>query len=96
MRLAVPADVPSEVQERARELAVAAWNAIGCSGLARVDFFLEGDQLYVSEINTIPGFTDTSVWGRLMAGDGFAYPELVQQLIELATERHAAKAAYRG
>ncbi len=96
MRLDVPADVPSEVQERARELAVAAWNAIGCSGLARVDFFLEGDQLYVSEINTIPGFTDTSVWGRLMAGDGFAYPELVQQLIELATERHAAKAAYRG
>jgi len=96
MSLAVPADVPAEVQDRARALAIDAWNAIGCSGLARVDFFLEGDQLYVSEINTIPGFTSTSVWGRLMAGDGYEYPWLVQRLIDLAMERYAAKAAYRG
>ncbi len=96
MRLEVPADVPAEVQDRARALAVEAWNAIGCTGLARVDFFLEGDQLYVSEINTIPGFTSTSVWGRLMAGDGFEYPDLVQRLIDLAIDRYAAKASYRG
>lgn len=96
MRLQVPADVPAHVQDHARELAIRAWDAIGCSGLARVDFFLEGENLYVSEINTIPGFTSTSVWGRLMAGDGYEYPELVQRLIDLALERHAAKAAYRG
>jgi len=96
MRLQVPADVPAHVQDHARELAVRAWKAIGCSGLARVDFFLEGDDLYVSEINTIPGFTSTSVWGRLMAGDGFDYPELVQRLIDLALERHDARRAYRG
>ncbi len=96
MRLEVPADVPSSVQDRARELAIRSWAAIGCSGLARVDFFLEGDDLYVSEINTIPGFTSTSVWGRLMAGDGFEYPDLVQRLIDLALERHEARRAYRG
>lgn len=96
MRLQVPADVPAHVQQHARDLAVRAWNAIGCSGLARVDFFLEGEDLYVSEINTIPGFTSTSVWGRLMAGDGFDYPELVQRLIDLALERHEARRAYAG
>lgn len=96
MRLEVPADVPAHVQDHARHLAVRAWSAIGCSGLARVDFFLEGEDLYVSEINTIPGFTSTSVWGRLMAGDGFEYPELVQRLIDLALERHDARRAYRG
>lgn len=96
MRLEVPADVPPGVQDHARELAVRAWKAIGCSGLARVDFFLEGDDLYVSEINTIPGFTSTSVWGRLMAGDGFEYPELVQRLIDLALGRHESRRAYRG
>lgn len=96
MRLEVPADVPAHVQDRARALATEAWNAIGCSGLARVDFFLEGEDLYVSEINTIPGFTSTSVWGRLMAADGLEYPELVQRLLDLALERHAARATYRG
>jgi D-alanine-D-alanine ligase len=96
MRLEVPADVPAHVQDHARHLAVRAWSAIGCSGLARVDFFLEGEDLYVSEINTIPGFTSTSVWGRLMAGDGFEYPELVQRIIDLALERHDARRAYRG
>jgi D-alanine-D-alanine ligase len=96
MRLEVPAEVPPHVQEHARDLAVRAWKAIGCSGLARVDFFLEGEDLYVSEINTIPGFTATSVWGRLMGADGFDYPELIQRLIDLALERHQARAAYRG
>lgn len=96
MRLVVPADVPRDVRARARDLAVRAWHAIGCSGLARVDFFLEGDDLFVSEINTIPGFTPTSVWGRLLAADGHGYPGLVQRLIDLALERHDAMRAYRG
>ncbi len=96
MRLQVPADVPAHVQDHARRLAVRAWNAIGCSGLARVDFFLEGEDLYISEINTIPGFTSTSVWGRLMGADGLGYPQLVQRLIDLALERHQQAKAYRG
>jgi len=75
---------------------VRAWKAIDCSGLARVDFFLEGEDLYISEINTIPGFTSTSVWGRLMAADGFDYAELIQRLIDLAFARHEARRAYRG
>ena len=96
MRLEVPADVPAHVQDHARDLAVRAWKAIDCSGLARVDFFLEGEDLYISEINTIPGFTSTSVWGRLMAADGFDYPELIRRLIDLAFARHEARRAYRG
>jgi len=96
MRLEVPADVPVHVQDHARDLAVRAWKAIDCSGLARVDFFLEGEDLYISEINTIPGFTSTSVWGRLMAADGFDYAELIQRLIDLAFARHEARRAYRG
>jgi D-alanine-D-alanine ligase len=96
MRLQVPADVPPHVQQHAQQLAVRAWNAIGCSGLARVDFFLEGEDLYISEINTIPGFTSTSVWGRLMGADGLGYPELVQRLIDLALQRHQQAKAYRG
>jgi D-alanine-D-alanine ligase len=96
MRLQVPADVPAHVQDHARDLAVRAWNAIGCSGLARVDFFLEGEDLFISEINTIPGFTSTSVWGRLMGADGREYPDLVQRLIDLALERHQQAKAYRG
>lgn len=96
MRLEVPAEVPARVHEHARNLAIRAWHAIGCSGLARVDFFLEGEDLYVSEINTIPGFTSTSVWGRLMAADGVGYPDLIQRLIDLALARHQARAAYRG
>ena len=64
--------------------------------MARVDFFRTSDRVVLNEINTIPGFTSTSVWGRLMAADGFTYPQLVQRLIDLALERHQRAKAYRG
>jgi D-alanine-D-alanine ligase len=96
MRLQVPADLDPAVARRAQELAVAAWRAVGCAGLARVDFFVEGDRVLVSELNTIPGFTPTSVYARLFEAGGIAYADLVARLIDLARERAAERAAYRG
>jgi D-alanine-D-alanine ligase len=88
MRLLVPARVPGHVRERIRELAVAAFRLVGCSGLARVDFFVEGERVLVNELNTMPGFTATSVFARLFEADGLSYPELLDRLLELALERH--------
>ena len=96
MRLQVPANISPQVAERARSLAVDAWNAIGCSGMARVDFFLEGDNLFVSEINTIPGFTPTSVYARLFEAAGISYVDLVERLVGIAVKRHEARSAYQG
>jgi D-alanine-D-alanine ligase len=87
--LIVPADVPPEVDEEIRRLAVAAFRAIDCAGMARVDFFLApGDRLFLNEVNTIPGFTSISMYPKLWEASGVAYPELVDRLIELAIERH--------
>jgi len=86
--LTVPAPVPSEVAHRVRELALGAFRAIDCAGMARVDFFLEGDRVLVNEINTIPGFTATSAYARMWEASGLAYPDLLERLIELALERH--------
>jgi D-alanine-D-alanine ligase len=86
--LDVPADVPPPVAERARELALAAFRALGCEGLARVDFFLlESGELVANEVNTMPGFTPTSMFPRLWAATGVAYPELLQRLLETALRR---------
>jgi D-alanine-D-alanine ligase len=86
----IPAAIDAAIQSRIRELAVGAFKAIGASGLARVDFFLDRSTatLYVNEINTIPGFTAMSVYPRLWAASGLAYPELIDRLIQLAIERH--------
>jgi D-alanine-D-alanine ligase len=73
---------------RFQELALATFRAIDCAGMARVDFFLEDEQILVNEINTIPGFTATSVYARLWAASGVPYVELISRLIELALERH--------
>jgi len=68
---------------------VAAFKAIDCAGMARVDFFLEGnDRLLVNEINTIPGFTATSAYARMWEASGLDYVALVNRLIDLALERH--------
>jgi D-alanine-D-alanine ligase len=83
----VPAPLSPETTERVRDLAVQAFRAIDCSGMARVDFFVEGDAVLVNEINTIPGFTATSAYPRLWAASGIPYPELIARLIELALER---------
>jgi D-alanine-D-alanine ligase len=89
MELRVPAPVGEEAIERVRELAVAVFALAGCSGLARCDFFVEPDgSVLVNEINTMPGFTDTSVYAKLFEATGIAYPELCDRLVGLAVERH--------
>ncbi len=90
-RLTVPAPVSPAIMQKLRELAVAAFRAIDCSGMARVDFFLEGDRVLVNEINTIPGFTATSAYAKMWAASGLGYSALVDRLIELALERHQGK-----
>ncbi len=95
MQLIVPARIDDATRERVRELAVEVFRRSGCSGLARVDFFVEGDTVLVNELNTIPGFTQTSVYGALFAASGIPYPELLDRLVALAVERHAALASYR-
>jgi D-alanine-D-alanine ligase len=83
--LVVPADVPGEVVARIDELAREAYRAIGCRGMARIDFFLDAaGELLVNEINTIPGFTPNSMFPRLWAAEGLDYPGLVDRLLDLA------------
>ena len=88
VELVVPADVPGDVAERIRQLAVEAFESIGCEGLARVDFFYTptGDVL-VNEVNTMPGFTTRSMFPRVWAASGLDYPALVDRLIQLALRR---------
>ena len=95
MRLVVPARVPEDVRDRVRELAVEAFARSGCAGLARVDFFVVGDQVLLNELNTMPGFTQTSVFGTLFAASGIPYSELLDRLVKLAFERHQAERAHR-
>jgi D-alanine-D-alanine ligase len=95
MELVVPARVPEDVRERVRELAVATFRLSRCSGLARVDFFVEGDDVLVNELNTIPGFTPTSVFGKLFAESGVPYVELLDRLVGYGLERHQRERGYR-
>ncbi len=88
--LEVPADLPDEVVQDIQQLSVAAFEALGCEGLARVDFFVfGGGQVVINEINTMPGFTPASMYPRMWAESGVSYPELVDRLITLAAERPA-------
>lgn len=87
--LIVPADLPTETMEEVQRMAVAAFRAIDCAGMARVDFFLRNGELFVNEINTIPGFTSISMYPKLWEASGLSYPELIDRLVELALERHA-------
>ena len=91
MELVVPARIPEAVRERVRELAVETFWLTGCSGLARVDFFVEGDRVLVNELNTMPGFTDTSVFAKLWEASGLGFSALCDRLLELAVERFAAE-----
>ena len=95
MRLIVPARIDVALRERVRELAVQTFASTGCSGLARVDFFVVGEEVLVNELNTMPGFTSTSVFGSLFAASGIEYPDLLDRLVDLALERHAAEGAHR-
>jgi D-alanine-D-alanine ligase len=87
--LLIPADLDPETLEEIQRLAVAAFRAIDCAGLARVDFFAMPDgRIFLNELNTIPGFTSISMYPKLWAVSGMSYPDLVDRLIELAIERH--------
>jgi D-alanine-D-alanine ligase len=94
MQLVVPARVPDTVLERVRELAIETYRLVDCSGLARVDFFVDGETVLVNELNTMPGFTTTSVFASLFDAGGVGYPELLDRLLALAVERHADERAH--
>ncbi|WP_064705255.1 D-alanine--D-alanine ligase family protein [Rhizobium bangladeshense] len=90
--LKVPADLPAEVEAAMRGTAAKAFRAIGCDGMARVDFFLTSDMRFViNELNTIPGFTDISMYSKAMAASGVSYPEIIDRLVEhgMARSRRA-------
>jgi len=89
-RLVIPAPVPEEVSRQVQDLAIRAFCAIDCAGMARVDFFWDQDtgQVLVNEINTIPGFTAVSMYPKLWEASGLPYSRLLDRLIELARERH--------
>jgi D-alanine-D-alanine ligase len=95
MELVVPARLSEAARERVREVAMRAFTLSGCEGLARVDFFVEGEDVVLNELNTIPGFTATSVFGKLFEASGVPYPELLDRLARLGIERHEAERAYR-
>jgi len=96
-KFVIPADIPADVAEEVRTMAVRAFTALGASGLARVDFFLEREsgRVYLNEINTIPGFTAMSVYPRLWAASGVPYADLIDRLIALALARHGDEARNR-
>jgi D-alanine-D-alanine ligase len=89
MELVIPARLDEKTTERVRSLAVESFVATDCEGMARVDFFVRpGGEVVVNELNTIPGFTATSVYAKLFAASGMPYEKLLDRLIELALERH--------
>ena len=95
MELVVPPPISDEQVSQVRELAVTAFKLGGCSGLARCDFFVEPDgAVLVNEINTMPGFTETSVYAKLWSASGLDYPTLCDRLVTLAIERHRHTRSY--
>jgi D-alanine-D-alanine ligase len=96
MDLVIPPRLPEETNERVRQLAVQAFVAGECEGMARVDFFVRpGGEVLVNELNTIPGFTATSVYAKLFEASGLPYPQLVDRLVQLALERHERRSRLR-
>jgi D-alanine-D-alanine ligase len=96
MELVVPARIPDEAARRVQELAVASFVAADCEGMARVDFFVADDgEVLVNELNTIPGFTSTSVYAKLFEASGIPYGELLDRLVDLALERRDRRSSLR-
>jgi D-alanine-D-alanine ligase len=91
MELVVPARLPDAVRDDVRRLAVDTFLRVGCSGLARVDFFVEGDRVLVNELNTMPGFTGTSAYPKLWEASGLPPAELCDRLLALGVERYEAE-----
>jgi D-alanine-D-alanine ligase len=96
-RIELPARLSEEKTAEVRRLAVECFKAVECSGMARVDFFVESGTgaVYLNEINTIPGFTSISMYPKMWEHAGLPMPRLIDRLIELALERHAARQALR-
>lgn len=95
MELLVPAPIGDEAVARVRALAADVYRSMGCTGLARCDFFVEpGGEVLVNELNTIPGFTETSVFAKLFEASGVPYPELCDRLVGLALERHETERSF--
>src|SRR5579859_509105 len=92
-KLIIPAKISKQQTKKVQELAVRAFQAVDCSGLARVDFLMDpkGSKIYLNEINTMPGFTAISMYPKLWAASGLEYPDLIDRLIQLGVERHADK-----
>ena len=91
--LVIPAPVPFEVSQQVRNLAVRAYRAVDCAGMARVDFLLDKDsgEIFLNEMNTIPGFTKISMYPKLWEASGLSYEDLVKRLLELAIERRSER-----
>jgi len=95
MELIVPARISDTARARVRQLAVETFAEVGCEGLARVDFFVDGESVLVNELNTMPGFTPTSVYAKLMEASGIPYTELLDRLCRLGIERHLERRSRR-
>jgi D-alanine-D-alanine ligase len=91
MELVVPPRMPEPVREEVRRLACDTFLRVGCTGLARADFFVEGDAVLVNELNTMPGFTQTSVFPKLWEAAGLPFAALCDRLLALALERYDAE-----
>jgi D-alanine-D-alanine ligase len=95
MELVVPARISAATIERVQALARRAFALAGCSGFARVDFFVDGEEVTLNELNTIPGFTETSVFGKLWDASGVPYAEVLERLARYASDRREQEHAYR-
>lgn len=92
----IPASIDNSVSDKAKDIAIATYKCLCCEGMARVDFFLKEDgNLIVNEINTIPGFTKSSMYPKLWEASGIQYGELIEKLIDLAIQRHSAESEIR-
>jgi D-alanine-D-alanine ligase len=91
--LVIPAKLTKAETKKVQDLAIAAFKAVDCSGLSRVDFLMDpkSRKIYLNEINTMPGFTSISMYPKLWAASGLAYPDLIEKLIALGLERHQDK-----
>lgn len=95
MELMVPARISDAARATVQSLAIQVFRLVGGSGMARVDFFVDGNDVLVNELNTIPGFTSTSVYAKLFDASGVSYPTLLDRLLDLAVERHERDRRYR-
>src|SRR5712671_6385499 len=91
--LCIPAELPPQQAHRIQELAVEVFRLLGCEGLARVDFFVKGDEIFVNEVNTLPGFTLISMYPKLWEASGLSQTDLMDKLIAHALVRHQRRRA---